>query len=144
MKGKVYVKLARLLVAIDNCKRSLAAQFVNPRPLRWAEDADHWTRTIETHKASIAAIVREHCPNSSNVDQLTALDMERSRPDYLRFVYPVHMMDPNGYWAGWRDYVVSVRPSLAFGINLSVQGRDYNGNKEAIRQAWDSAMEATI
>lgn len=39
MKEKAYVAIARLLVAIDNCKRSVA-QALRERGAQWAENAD--------------------------------------------------------------------------------------------------------
>ena len=43
-----------------------------------------------------------------------------------------HHMDDNGYYDGWTEHVVTVKPSLCFDIEISVSGRNRNGIKEYI------------
>lgn len=50
----------------------------------------------------------------------------------------------NGMYNGWTEHVITVRPSLQFGITLSVSGRNCNDIKDYIAEIFQHALTQTI
>lgn len=50
----------------------------------------------------------------------------------------------NGYYDGWTEHRVTVRPSLAHGIDLSVSGRDRNEVKGYIAETFGVCLRREI
>jgi hypothetical protein len=55
-----------------------------------------------------------------------------------------HHMDENGSYAGWSTYKVVVTPSLAFGINVAVRGRDRNQTKEYLAEVYNHWLTSDV
>ena len=94
--------LVSLLQAIDNCQRT-------------GNDG-------RIHAENLNTIVRDFLPSGSGWDNGTTLDRERSTPEKLVFVGAFHHMDEHGFYDGWTDHTVTVRPSLANGSDCSPKG----------------------
>jgi len=102
-----YQRIAHLLLAIENCQRSGNGE--------WEEK----------HRERVGDIVKEG-PSGAGWDLGTKLDWDRSSPERLVFFGEYHHMDEGGGYAGWTAHRVMVRPSLAFGMEISISGRDRN------------------
>lgn len=126
MAGNVTVaaRIARLLIAIRNCEE--------------LGNVDWWYR----HKESVSRIVRDHLPSGSGVDCGTALDWDRSGPDRLVFNVDFHHMAESGMYDGWTRYTVRVRPSLAFGLTVTVFGSNRNGTRDYLAERYTDALSA--
>jgi hypothetical protein len=72
----------------------------------------------------------ETAPSGSGFDNGTQIDEDRS--DVLRFATAFHHMDECGMYDGWTEHTIRVKPSLAWGFDLKVSGRDRNGIKDYI------------
>lgn len=114
-------RLANLLLAIKNCEQS-----------------GNETWQIR-HGDTINAIVKEHMPSGGGFDAGTTLD-ESSTGERLIFNTSFHHMDEHGGYDGWTEHRVTVKASLAFGLSIIIGGRDRNGIKDFIYQAFDSAL----
>lgn len=79
-------------------------------------------------------------PSGSGIDRGTIIDRERSRPDRIVLVCSFHHMNEHGYYDGWTDHEVIVRPSLAWGFTLRVTGRDRNGIKDYLHDVYMHAL----
>jgi hypothetical protein len=83
----------------------------------------------------------------SRIEQLTSLLPSGSGLSEVRFFEePVksdrvnihctyHCMNPDGYYEGYRDYIVTAKPSFLLKLDLIIKGRDYNGIKDWM---WDT------
>lgn len=118
--------IASRLAAIENCRQSGNAE---------------WEAR---HAEYVAALVREHMPSGGGFDCGTKLDMDASRPECLRFTTQFHHMDENGCYDGWTSHAIIVRPSLVYGLDIRVMGRDRNGIKEYIAECFDSALRGEV
>ena len=49
-----------------------------------------------------------------------------STPDKLVFYTSFHHMNDNGFYDGWTEHTVTVRPSLQFGFNMKISGQNRN------------------
>lgn len=120
---KLYQQFASLLQAIENCRKS---------------GNDEW---MQRHSDNVAALVREHMPSGSGFDNGTKIDLDASR-NGTRLVFDTsfHHMHESGMYDGWTVHCVTVKPSLAFGFELHISGRDRNDIKEYISEAFHTAL----
>ena len=120
---KVYQAIARRVDALRSCN-------------------DEW---IIKHTECIDSLVRERFPSGSGFDCGTQFDIAahvESPIDRLVFDTAFHHMNENGYYDGWTDHKVIIRPSLRDGFTLSVTGRDRNGIKEYIADVFHAVLDS--
>lgn len=120
--NKLYAELALLVNAIEGCKRN---------------GNEEWRRK---HEARAHKLVKEYMPSGSGFDTGTQLDISCSTTNELIFTVGFHHMNPEGFYDGWTSHSVTVKPSLAFGIEIKVGGRDRNDIKDYIHEAFHSCL----
>jgi hypothetical protein len=123
---KLYQQIASSLQAIENCRKS---------------GNEEWLRK---HRDTIAVLVKDRMPRGSGFDSGTAFDFNSSNPEKLVFLTLYHHMNDDGYYDGWTDHAVTVRPSLAFGFDLTISGRDRRDIKEYIAEVFDGTLRLEI
>ena len=123
--AKVYLEIARRLIAHNNCVKSGNVE---------------WRRK---HSEALRDLTSEHLLSGSGFDSGTTFDLEWSKPERLVFNTSYHHMDDSGY-IGWSEHDVVVVPSLAFGFDLRVTGRDWRGIKEYIGECFQCALDIEI
>ncbi len=114
-------QISSLLAAIANCKKHGNTEWL-------ARHTERLARQLE------------HMPNGNGFDSGTQLDTVRSTPERLVFTTAFHHMDENGCYDGWTDHTVTVRASLLCGLQLTIWGRDRNGIKDYIHEAFVQAL----
>lgn len=119
---KVYQRIAHLLVAIENCRKT---------------ENDFWQAQ---HTANLNSLVKEKLPGGSGFDSGTTLDMDRSSGESLVLHTSFHHMDENGCYDGWTDHCIRVYPDLLFDFRITVSGRDRNGVKEFIADTFHHVL----
>lgn len=113
--------LASAVIARANCIQSDNTEW-----------RDRWERRIQS-------LVRDHMPSGSGIDTGTTIDLDRSSAEALRFTFSFHHMNENGYYDGWTDHVLIVRPDWS-GVALKITGRDRNDTKGYLYQTYDYAL----
>lgn len=108
---KLYQKLALLVHARLNCLKTMTEQ-----GREWADE----------HDENIRGLVSVYMPIGSGVDNGTWIDLEKSTGQKLVFHAPFHHMDEHGFYDGWTNHTITVRPSLEFDLTLKVSGRNRN------------------
>jgi hypothetical protein len=128
MKKKVYQELASRLVALRNCNESGNEE--------WADK----------HEDRINEVVSGHLPSGSGIDSGNEFDLSRSTPDKLVIESGYHVMDENGFYNGWIDYMVIVEPSLQFGFTVSIRGKfgKRQDIKEYLEELYTNAIRQEI
>jgi len=119
---RLATKLAQLVHARINCAES--------------GNADWEGR----HIARIESLVSEHMPSGSGYDSGTTLDLDKSTGEKLVFVTSFHHMNDSGMYDGWTEHNVIVTPSLAFGFNLKVTGKDRNDIKDYMAECFSDCL----
>jgi hypothetical protein len=124
---KVYEEIARKLDAIERC--------------RLDGNMDWELRHIE----HVREIAEGYLPHGSGLDSgsFTAVYIDESKPDRIVIGADYHHMD-DGYYAGWSDHQVIVTPSLAFGFNLRITGRDRDGIKDYLAELFDHYLRQDV
>ena len=97
---KLYRRYAHTLLAIEN----------RP-PEEW--ELRHYRR--------LERMTKEHMPHGAGIDAGLELDLAESSSDKLVFKFAFHVMDENGMYDGWIDWVATVKPSLAFGFEVIIE-----------------------
>ena len=123
---KLYRELASLVQARLNCAESGSVE------------------GFEKHKARIRHLVTHFMPSGSGFDCGTQLDLDESTPEKLVFYTDFHHMNEAGYYDGWTEHRITVRPSLAFGFTLTISGKNRNEIKDYIHQVFDCALNEEI
>lgn len=125
MELKIYEHIASRAAARLNC----------------ANDRPEW---FAKHEAAADALCKAHMPIGSGFNCGTSIDWGRTTGDKLVFVTEFHHMNEHGYYDGWTQHVVTVRPSLVYGFTLHISGRDRNGIKEYIYQVFADALRRKV
>jgi hypothetical protein len=123
--------LANRVQARKNCE--------NKHALGNSTGNHHW---YAEHARQADRLAKEHLPSGSGFDSGTRIDWDKSTGEKLVFITSFHHMDEFGGYDGWTDHVVTVRPSLVYGLSLTIGGRNRNDIKELIHQAFDAALSA--
>ena len=113
MKKKVYQAIASAIAAM---------------PRDWAEER-------------LALIEREYLPSGSGIDAGCKILVEESHKNRLVIQTEFHHMNEVGFYDGWTSHKVVVTPSLIYGFDLKITGRDKNGIKEYLTQLFVHALE---
>lgn len=122
----VYSRIAQLVVAMQNC-----------------EEANN-TEWYSRHEATIETIVKDYLPSGSGFDNGTKFDVDASNERKLVFNAPYHHMDENGYYNGWTDHTITVRPSLWNEFELSISGKDRNDFKSYAHDVFRDSLQQQI
>jgi hypothetical protein len=115
---KTYQDIASKLGAMENCRKS---------------GNDTW---LMQHEQDIIRIVENKMPSGSGFDNGTGLNWDKSTPEKLVFETSFHHMNENGMYDGWTAHTVTVTPSLQFGFNLKISGKNRNNIKEYIVESF--------
>lgn len=119
---KLYQKLSHVLAAYHN---AIAANN---------------TEWIANHSETIDRL-QTLMPSGSGFDAGTTLDINRSSAEKLIFDSAYHHMDANGYYDGWSDLTITVKPSLQFEVNIKITGLRRK-NRHDIDYMMDTFYEA--
>jgi hypothetical protein len=91
----------------------------------------------------MAPIISEYLPSGSGFDSGTSIDVEKTTEEKLVFSTAFHHMNDLGYYVGWTEHRVTVRPSF-YGFDIKVSGRNRNDIKDHIAECFDYVLsEAT-
>lgn len=112
----VYRFIASKLAAIANCERS--------KNVEWGE----------RHTSDVDKLIRNSAPSGSGIDNGTNFDWEHSTPEKLVFTCGFHHMNEAGMYDGWTDHTITVKPSLQWGIDIAIGGRNRNDIKEYLHE----------
>lgn len=105
-----------------------------PKNDEWAAK---WTSKID-------GLVSDFMPSGSGIDCGTKFDWDASNPEKIVFSFSFHHMNDGGHYDGWTEHLLVVRPSLAFGLEMKITGRDRNGIKEYLHDVFHSALTDEI
>lgn len=119
---KVYQKIASTVFALRNCT-----------------DND-W---CERHDERLSRLVRDYMPSGSGFNNGTSIDID-SCSGRLVFCADFHHMNEHGYYGGWTEHKIIVKPDLVFGFDICVTGRNKNDIKEYIADTFHHALNQDI
>ncbi len=83
-------------------------------------------------------------PSGSGIDCGTKINLEKSTAKALWFSFSYHHMNESGMYDGWSEHELVVTPSLQFGIDLRITGRDRNQIKDYLYEVYQHALTDEI
>lgn len=95
------------------------------------------------HEAALNYIADNLLPSGSGIDNGTAIDWTTSTDSKIVLHMPFHHMDEHGYYDGWTDYTVIVRPDWD-GVRIAVQGKDRSDTKNYLAELLDDVLGQII
>ena len=121
----LYQSIASACQAIRNCQESGNVEWEG----RWADYLDR--------------IEKECLPSGSGFDAGTTIDREKSGPDRLVFLTSFHHMNATGYYDGWTEHTVTIRPTFT-GPDIRVSGRNRNDVKDYIVDTFATLDDSAV
>ena len=126
MNNKIYRTLANLIQARMGC---IARNYPHP--------------VISSHDEAISKIMST-APSGSGFDSGTKLDLEASNRNKIVFTTAFHHTNENGYYDGWTEHKITIRPDLIFGFDMKISGRDRNQIKDYIGDVFSAWLEEEV
>jgi hypothetical protein len=124
----VYQQLA---LSFDAYLRCLEGQYLNP-------DAEGNNREV------VERICRDYLPGGSGFDVGTTFSLDDSSSECLVLYTSFHHMDEHGGYDGWTDHVIKVKPSLAYGFDLEIEGEDRDGIHDYIADTFHHMLAEVV
>lgn len=121
----LYKKIAELLEAIANC------------------EASHNWEWKQKHMDTLYSLVKSRMPSGAGFDYGTNIH-GLSKANELVFTVSFHHMDKNGYYDGWTEHTVIVRPDLVSDFTILVTGENRNEIKDYIHEVFDSTLRKEV
>lgn len=100
---KLYDKIGSVVQAIKSCDES---------------NNQEWSKK---HGHTLCDLINK-LPHGSGIDGTTLIQTYKCRKDLIVIESSYHCMDGNGFYDGWIDFEVWIRPSFS-GIDIDVKGR---------------------
>ena len=119
MSKPLYVWIARKLAALSTVHEDIASD-----DLDWLE--------------------KEYLPSGSGFDAGTKIDREASGKNKIVLTTSFHHMNDAGYYDGWTEHKIIIRPDLEFGFTFTISGRDKRGIKDYIGDIFQNALSMEI
>lgn len=124
MRRIVYREIASCIQARLNC--------IDSKNAEW----------IDKHAERAKELVSRFLPSGSGIDNGSSIYINDSTGDKLVFACSYHHMNAGGFYDGWTDHTITVRPSLVHGIALKIGGRNRNDIKEYLNETFRMALTA--
>jgi hypothetical protein len=124
-KRILYKELASTIQARANCLKSNNAEW------------------LAKHTERIHQLV-DLLPSGSGWDNGTKIDLDASHANKIVLYGGFHHMNDGGFYDGWTEHTITVTPSLAFGFDLRISGRNRNDIKEYLHEMFSHALRQEI
>jgi len=98
----------------------------------------------DRHRETLDTLGSEQMPSGAGIDAGTSLNLDESKPDRLVFNTSYHHMNDVGYYDGWTEHKVIVKPSLAFGITVDITGSNRNDIKDYLVDVFRGALTTQV
>ena len=121
---KLYIRLAKLIRQNNNCLQTGKTEWFN--------------RTNDSIKK-----IMDSAPSGSGIDSGTKL-IERTNKSSIRFQADYHHMNEHGYYDGWTEHTITVKPSLDFGFELIISGRNRNEIKDYLAETFEIWLNSDV
>lgn len=114
---KVYIRLAELIDWKARCDRT---------------NNQHWAPKVQDFIDEVMGTA----PSGSGIDCGTELLEDECSPTKLVFNMSFHHMNEPGYYDGWSEHQVIIKPTFG-GFDMRITGRDRNDIKDYLGEVYD-------
>ena len=121
----LYRQISSFLAGAENCRKI---------------GNDKWQ---DRHEANLETLIG-FLPSGSGINNGIELDRDSSTPEKLVFNFSFHHMNDAGFYDGWTDHKLTVKPSLQFGIDIRISGNDRNNVKDYLHELFQHALTVKV
>lgn len=101
------------------------------------ESQKSWRPRVDT----LIDKLENELPRGSGIDNGTKINREKSTSDKLILEAGYHHMNEAGYYDGWTEHTITVRPTFG-GISVRISGPNRNDIKEYLHGVYECALSA--
>lgn len=92
------------------------------------------------HDATLDAIEADWLPSGSGIDTGTSIDRDASNDERIVLNTSYHHMNDNGFYNGWTDHKITLKPSFIDGFSIKISGRNRNFIKDYLGDLFAEAL----
>jgi hypothetical protein len=92
----------------------------------------------------IEHLTKNFLPSGGGIDTGCTVNLELSNENKLVINFSYHFMNDNGYYDGWIDYVLIIRPSLADGFTMRIVGKNRNDIKDYLYETFHYCLSQLV
>lgn len=104
----------------------------------------HPAEAAQLAAADRIAAAEYELPSGSGFDSGSRVDLDASTPERIVITTAYHHMDEGGTYDVWTEHQVIITPSLAWGYQVRVTGRDREGIKRYIEDEFAECLDAEM
>ena len=110
--------------------------------------AAQWLRDTNEHYTAQASerldLLEAELPHGSGIDSGTKVNREKSNNVRLVLETSYHHINGNGFYDGWTDHTITIKPSLTYGFDMRISGTNRNGIKEYLGQVYEENLRHLV
>jgi hypothetical protein len=125
MNQKLYRKIASTVQAYKNCV---------------ASGNKTWE---EKHLENIESY-NDELPSGSGFDSGSKIDVEKSTSEKIVINTSYHFMNDSGFYDGWEDYTLIVKPSLLSDFTLDIKGKNKREIKDYMYETFQYILTQDV
>ena len=123
------------------------------RALSWVERTTESKNPYRTNAEEAVERIMASAPSGSGIDSGTKLlDSVMAKPskDYGRMASAIrlqadyHHINEGGYYDGWTEHTIIIRPSLEYGFTMRITGRDRNQIKDYLHEIYECWLNEEV
>ena len=102
------------------------------------------TQEIIDSATSRLSELDDELPSGSGIDSGCKIDLDSSTSEKIVITFGFHHMNDGGFYDGWTEHKLTVKPSFLFGIDLKISGRDRNQIKDYLYDLFSFELKKEI
>lgn len=84
-------------------------------------------------------IAKNLLPSGSGIDNGTKIDYDACKPDRVVLTAGFHHMNEGGYYDGWTEHKVTIRPAFD-GVDIRISGPNRNNIKDYLHEVYSYCL----
>jgi hypothetical protein len=99
---------------------------------------------FEKHSDRAKQLIKDFLPSGGGFDSGCTVDFEASSPETIVIHTSFHHMNDNGFYDGWTEHKITIRPSFISEIDIKVSGINRNEIKDYIAETFEIALTQLV
>lgn len=104
------------------------------RALQWQSRVNEHFRPQADERVRLLV---KRLPHGNGIDGETIVEWNNGR---ILLKVSFHHMNENGFYTQWTDHVITISPSLTYGFDLKVSGKNVNDIKDYLGDLFNMAL----
>jgi len=83
-------------------------------------------------------------PSGSGINTGTKITRDQFKQGAFQLYLEFHHMNESGYYDGWTNHTIMVKPDLQFDFTMHIGGRDRNQIKDYLGDVYDNCLREEV